>query len=76
MAQFLFEVLDTDGCLVRLDEVRWDLHIAEKNSEVVSYLEEIKGVIRSPAIIMQDEGGTYHLSRLGAVKQKWENLSR
>ena len=73
MAVFLFEVADKDGTTVRLREDRWDLHIVEKHSEVEPYLEEIKKVIRSPAIITQDAGGSHHLSRLGAVEQGWKD---
>ena len=74
MAKSIFEVQDKDGVLVSLAASRWHMHIAEKHAEVEPFLEQIQEVIKSPQIVTQDIGGAYHLSRVGAVGGKWQQL--
>ena len=70
MADWVFEVQDRDGRIVRLARDRWAMHIIEKHSEVEPHLAEICQVIQSPAISTQDALGSFHHSTLGAVKGK------
>ena len=71
---WLFEVPDKDGNLVRLALSRWEMHIRAKHHETTPYIEEIKGLISTPGIITRDAGGCSHLAKLRAVGGKWENL--
>lgn len=74
MPDWLFEVSDKDGNIVRLALSRWEMHIRVKHREVTPYVEELKQLIAAPTIITRDSEGCFHLSVLGAVGGKWTNL--
>ncbi|MCH7713713.1 MAG: hypothetical protein IIC99_08835 [Chloroflexi bacterium] len=74
MPDWLFEVSDKDGNIVRLARSRWEMHIRVKHHEVSQYIEELKQLIAAPMVITRDSEGDLHLATMGAVGGKWTNL--
>ncbi len=73
MPRIIFEVLDRDGVPVRLTE-EYFRHIEKGHPEIVAYLDQIQAVIRAPSLVTIDDDGVSHLTRLGAVSGRWQNL--
>ena len=68
MPDTIFEIQDVYGTSVRLLTRRLEMHIRVKHADVVPYIDEAKEVISNPGIVTEDNLGSYHFSRLGAVQ--------
>lgn len=68
----VFAVKDPLGRRVVLDDNGWE-HISRRHPEVIPFQQELRRVITSPEVILEDDAHAYSYSILGLVSEPYRH---
>jgi hypothetical protein len=68
----IFTVKDPLGRRIILDDDRWE-HICRRHPELRPYQQELREVLTSPEVILEDDAHAYSYSVLGIVSEPYRH---